>query len=84
MRLILLQKKLDDLAVGLNLTPYDDQGAYTGKLFPVSLKVIEPVHMICPASLVCGTASCKPRSLVQVVFEGLAHATRKKPELSWT
>lgn len=57
--------KLNDLAVGLNLTPYDDQEDYTGKLLPVSLKVIEPVHMICPASLVCGTAACKPRSLVQ-------------------
>lgn len=61
----LIATKLDDLAVGLNLTPYDDQGAYMGKLLPVSLKVIEPVHMICPALLVCGTVTCKPRSLVQ-------------------
>lgn len=61
----LIATKLDDLAVGLNLTPYNDQGAYIGKLLPISLKVIEPVHMICPASLVCGTATCKPRSLVQ-------------------
>lgn len=65
----LIATKLDDLAVNLSLTPYNDQEAYTGKLLPVSLKVIEPVHMICPASLVCGTATCIPRSLVQATRE---------------
>jgi hypothetical protein len=61
----LVARKLNDLAVNLNLTPYDDQGAYIGKLLPISLKAIQPIHMICPGSLVCGTATCKPRSLVQ-------------------
>jgi len=61
----LVARKLNDMAVNLNLTPYDDQDAYMGKLLPISHKAIQPVHMICPESLVCGTATCKPRSLVQ-------------------
>ncbi|KAF8951729.1 hypothetical protein BDZ97DRAFT_1909735 [Flammula alnicola] len=40
----LIATKLDDMAINLNLTPYDDDDAYAGKLLP-------PVHMICPASL---------------------------------
>ena len=61
----LVATKLNDLAVDLNLTPYDDQDAYKGKLLPISLKSIQPIHIICPSSLVCTTAKCKPRSLVQ-------------------
>jgi hypothetical protein len=57
--------KVTDVAVNLNLTPYDDQDDYMGKLLPVSHKAIQPVHIICPRSLVCGTATCRPRSLVQ-------------------
>lgn len=61
----LVAAKLDNLAVNLNLTPYDEENNYTGKLLPVSLKAIEPVHMICPIAIVCGTSTCKARSLVQ-------------------
>jgi len=61
----LIAKKLHYLAVDLNLTPYDDQDRYMGKLLPISLKAIQPIHMICPDSLVCSTATCQPRSLVQ-------------------
>ncbi|KAF8961698.1 hypothetical protein BDZ97DRAFT_1759713 [Flammula alnicola] len=57
--------KLDEMAVGLDLTPYNEDNAYTGKLLPISLEEIQPVHVICPSSFVCGTAACKPRSLVQ-------------------
>ena len=53
------------MAVNLNLTPYDEQDAYMGKILPISHKDIQPVHMICPGSLVCETATCRPRSLVQ-------------------
>ena len=53
------------MAVNLDLTPYDEQDAYMGKLLPISHKAIQPVHMMCPGSLVCGTATCRPRSLVQ-------------------
>ena len=61
----LVAGKLNDLAVDLNLTPYDDEDNYTGKLLPISHKAIQPVHVICPSSMVCGTATCKARSLVQ-------------------
>jgi len=61
----LVARKLNDLAVNLNLTPYDDENHYIGKLLPVSQKAIQPVHVICPTSMVCGTATCKARSLVQ-------------------
>jgi len=44
------------MAVNLNITPYDDQDAYMGKLLPITHKAIQPVHMICPELLVCGTA----------------------------
>ncbi|KAF8962231.1 hypothetical protein BDZ97DRAFT_1623880, partial [Flammula alnicola] len=57
--------KLDEMAVGLDLTPYNEDNAYTGKLLSISLEEIQPVHVICPSSFVCGTAACKPRSLVQ-------------------
>ena len=61
----LVARKLNDLAVDLNLTPYDDEDNYTGKLLPISHKAIQPVYAICPSSMVCGTATCEARSLVQ-------------------
>jgi hypothetical protein len=61
----LVARKLNDLAINLNLTPYDDENHYIGKLLPVSQKAIQPVHVICSTSMVCGTATCKARSLVQ-------------------
>jgi hypothetical protein len=57
--------KLDKLASNLSLSPYDKMGNYKGKLHAVSHKNIEPALVICPTSFVCGTLSCKPRSLVQ-------------------
>ena len=42
----LVAGKLNDLAVDLNLTPYDDEDNYTGKLLPISHKAIQPVHVI--------------------------------------
>ena len=60
-----IAKKLHKLAVKLNLTPYDDEGDYKGKLLPISLKAIQPIHIICPGALVCTTKKCNLRSLVQ-------------------
>ncbi len=65
----LIATKLNDLAIDINLTPYDDKNGYRGKLLPVSLKTIQPVHIICPSSLVCGTVTCHPRSLVQAIWQ---------------
>ena len=61
----LVAAKLNDLAIDLNLTPYNDQDQYIGKLLPISSKSIQPAHVICPTSIVCGTATCNARSLVQ-------------------
>lgn len=58
-------KKLDQMAVALDLTPYEKDGGYSGKLLPISLVKVRPVYIICPTSLVCATKKCKTRSLVQ-------------------
>lgn len=61
----LLASKLDNIANILELSPYNQADKYKGKLLPVSLDKIKPALVICPASFVCGTGDCKPRSLVQ-------------------
>ncbi len=61
----ILADMLDSMANDLGLSPYDEDGNYTGKLHPVSTEKIQPAHVICPPSFVCSTATCKPQSLVQ-------------------
>jgi hypothetical protein len=56
---------LDGLAKALKLMPFDDDDEFTGKLQPVSHEAIQPVHVICPNAVVCLSAQCKPRSLIQ-------------------
>jgi hypothetical protein len=56
---------LDGLAKALKLVPFDDNDEFTGKLQPVSHEQIQPVHVICPDAVVCLSAQCKPRSLIQ-------------------
>src|SRR6266511_1055379 len=62
----LIASKLETLANNLHLSPYDQNGRYRGKLHLVSHKKIEAALVICPISFVCGTLSCRPRSLVQI------------------
>jgi hypothetical protein len=57
--------KLDALAKHLDLHPYNEQGQLEGKLLPVSHKLIQPVHVLCPNSMECETANCNSRSLLQ-------------------
>ena len=57
--------KLDILAKLLDLHPYDEYGQLEDKLQPVSHKLIQPVHIICPNSMECETANCNSRSLLQ-------------------
>jgi hypothetical protein len=57
--------KLDAFSKLLNLYPYNKKGQFQGKLNLVSQKAIEPVYVICPASMECETMDCNPRSLVQ-------------------
>jgi CxC5 like cysteine cluster associated with KDZ transposases/CxC6 like cysteine cluster associated with KDZ transposases len=63
----LVAEKLDRIANTLYLSPYDENGNYKGKLLPISHKNIQPALVICPSSFVCGTLSCRPRSLTQSV-----------------
>src|SRR5277367_1989376 len=60
---------LDGLAKTLKLSPFDDDDEFTGKLQPVSHEYIQPVHVICPNAVVCLSAQCKPRSLIQSTKE---------------
>jgi hypothetical protein len=55
--------KLDSLSKMLKLYPYDAHGQPRQMLKPVSEKDIEPVHVICPASMQCQTMSCNKRSI---------------------
>ena len=57
--------KLDALAKLLDLHPYNEHGELEDKLQPVSHKLIQPVHVLCPNSMECETASCNSRSLLQ-------------------
>ena len=57
--------KLDVLAKLLDLHPYDEYGQLEDKLQPVSHKLIQPVHVLCPNSMECETANCNSRSLLQ-------------------
>ena len=58
--------KLDFFARLLNLHPYNHNKQFQGKLLPVSHKLIQPAHVICPNSLECETASCGSRLLLQI------------------
>ncbi|KDR76034.1 hypothetical protein GALMADRAFT_67618, partial [Galerina marginata CBS 339.88] len=47
-----IANKLDIVATKLDLTPYNSDGDYTGKLLPVSMEKLKPLHVICPMSFV--------------------------------
>jgi hypothetical protein len=57
--------RLDGLAKLLGLHPYDNDGEFQGKLNPVSHKMIQPVHVLCPIATECKTQNCNGRSLLQ-------------------
>jgi hypothetical protein len=57
--------KLDAFARLLDLHPYNEHGQCQGKLQPVSHKLIQAVHVLCPNSMECETADCNSRSLLQ-------------------
>ena len=68
--------KLDSLAKVLKLHPYDTSGQFQGQLQPISYKLIQPVHIICPNSLECQTIRCKSQSLLQITpVRDIPHVT---------
>jgi hypothetical protein len=71
--------KLDGLSKILNLHPYSEQGRFLGKLKPVSDHTIEPIHVICPISMECETASCQSRAILKLTRDrDTPHATLVK------
>lgn len=58
--------KIDAFAKLLHLHPFDKYGQQQNKLQPISQKLIQPVHLLCPNSMECETAACKSRSLLQI------------------
>jgi CxC5 like cysteine cluster associated with KDZ transposases/CxC6 like cysteine cluster associated with KDZ transposases len=59
-----IAQKLDVMAKLLNLQPYNGAGKFITKPKPVLHNAIEPIHVICPNTLVCKTKDCHPYSLV--------------------
>jgi len=68
-----LSLKLDALARDLHLHPYDSNGKFQGKLQPISNKLIQPVHIICPDAMECQTLACKSRLLHQSTTIQMCH-----------
>jgi hypothetical protein len=64
-RVSTLAIKLDAFATLFELTPYDSQNRFRGKLLPMSYDTIQAVLAICPNSVVCIDANCQPRGLLQ-------------------
>ena len=62
--------KLDVLAKLLDLHPYNEHGQLEDKL--------QPVHVLCPNSMECETASCNSRSLFQMNKRHTSSYTNKK------
>lgn len=62
----LLGDKVHAMAQKLKLLPYTNSGQFKSKrVQPISHDKIKPVHLLCPSTLTCTTATCLPRSLVQ-------------------
>jgi hypothetical protein len=64
-----LAMKLDSMSKVLGLHPYNEKGRFLGKLKPVNEADISPVHIICPTSIECETATCQSRALLRVTRE---------------
>ena len=56
-----VSKKLTAMAEILNLSPYDGDGDFRGKVLPTSYSKIDPIRILCPSNMVCISSSC-PRS----------------------
>ena len=61
-----LIEKFDAMAQKLKLLPYTKSNHYKSNCVqPISQDKIKPVHLLCPSTFTCTTASCNPRSLLQ-------------------
>jgi hypothetical protein len=68
--------KLDAFAKLLGLNPYDSDGIFQQKLYPISNESIEPILILCPTSYQCMDGACEPRSLLML------NRTNQVPEVT--
>jgi hypothetical protein len=62
----LLGDKLHAMAQKLKLLPYTKSNQFkSNRVQPISHNQIKPVHLLCPSTFTCTTATCNPRSLLQ-------------------
>lgn len=63
----LLGDKVHAMAQKLKLLPYNKSNQFNSKrVMPISHDKIKPVHLLCPTTFTCTTATCNPRSLLQL------------------
>ena len=61
-----LGDKVHAMAQKLKLLPYTKSNQFkSGRVQPISHSKIKPVHLLCPTTFTCTTATCNPRSLLQ-------------------
>src|SRR5258708_21867993 len=58
--------KLNAFANFLGLNPYDSDGIFQQKLYPITRDSIEPILVLCPTSYQCMDGACEPRSLLML------------------
>ena len=62
-----LGDKFHAMAQQLKLLPYGNSNKFkSNRVLPISHDKIKPVHLLCPRTFTCTTASCNPRSLIQL------------------
>jgi hypothetical protein len=62
----LTSMKLNAFADLLGLNPYNSDGTFHQKLYPISNESIEPILVLCPTSYQCMDGECDPRSLLML------------------
>ena len=61
-----LGAKLDEMAQKLKLLPFTKSNQFKPqRVGPISQDRIKPVHLLCPTTFTCTTATCNPRALLQ-------------------
>ena len=66
----ILSDKVDAMAQKLKLLPFTNSNQFkSSRVLPISHEKIKPVHLLCPSTFTCTTASCNPRSLLQFTRE---------------
>jgi len=58
--------KFNAFADCLGLNPYNSDGIFQQKLYPISNESIEPILVLCPTSYQCMDGECQPRSLLML------------------